>query len=52
MQTLLQDLKFGVRMMARSPIVSTVAVLSLSLGIAANATMFSILNSFLFEALP
>lgn len=39
-------------MMARSPIVSGVAILSLALGIAANASMFSILNAWLFEALP
>ena len=52
MQALFQDLRFGVRMMAKSPLVTAVAVLSLSLGIAANATMFSLLNSFLFEPLP
>jgi len=52
MVTLLQDLKYGVRMMARSPVVAGVAILSLSLGIAANASMFAVLNSFLLEPLP
>jgi putative ABC transport system permease protein len=52
MTTLLQDVKFGLRMMAKSPVVAIVAVLSLSLGVAANASMFSILNSFFFEPLP
>jgi putative ABC transport system permease protein len=52
MSTLFQDLKFGFRMMAKTPVVTGVAVLSLALGIAANASMFSILNSFLFEPLP
>ena len=52
MSTLFQDLKFGLRMMARAPVVTGVAVLSLALGIAANASMFALLNSFLFEPLP
>jgi putative ABC transport system permease protein len=52
MGTLLQDVRFGFRMMVRSPVVTAVAILSLALGITANAAMFSILNSFLFEALP
>jgi len=51
-QTMMQDVKFGLRMMARSPLVTGIAVMSLALGITANATMFSILNSFLFEPLP
>lgn len=50
--TLLQDVRFGFRMMAKTPVVSVVAVLSLALGVAANAAMFSILNSFLLEPLP
>jgi putative ABC transport system permease protein len=39
-------------MMAKSPVVTGVAVLSLALGVAANAAMFAILNSFLIEPLP
>ncbi|MDH3207663.1 MAG: ABC transporter permease [Gemmatimonadota bacterium] len=52
MGTLLQDVKFGLRMMGRTPVVTLVAVVSLALGIAANASMFSLLNSFLFEPFP
>ncbi len=52
MRTLLQDLKFGSRVIRRAPVVTGVAVLSLALGIAANASMFSLLNAFLFEPFP
>jgi len=52
MGTLLQDVKFGFRMMARSPVVTVIAIMSLALGITANASMFAILNSFLLEPLP
>jgi len=52
MITTLQDIKYGFRMMARTPVVSLVAVLSLSLGIAAVASVLSIANSFLYEPLP
>jgi putative ABC transport system permease protein len=52
MATLIQDLMFGLRMMAKAPVVTVIAVLSLAAGIAANASMFSILNSFLYEPMP
>ncbi|GMV05808.1 MAG: hypothetical protein AMXMBFR53_20850 [Gemmatimonadota bacterium] len=52
MTTLAQDLRYGLRMLAKSPVVSGVAALSLALGIAANASIFAILNGFIFEPLP
>ncbi len=52
MSTLLLDLKYGLRMLARTPVVSTVAALSLALGIASNASMFAILDGFLFSPMP
>jgi len=52
MTTLLQDLRYGLRMFAKAPVVSAVAALSLGLGIAANASIFAVLNAFMFEPLP
>lgn len=52
MGTLLQDLRYGVRMLWKSPVVSAVAALSLGLGIAANTTMFALLDGFVLEPLP
>ncbi|MDP2957721.1 MAG: ABC transporter permease [Longimicrobiales bacterium] len=52
MTTLLQDLRYGLRMLAKAPVVSAVAALSLALGIAANASIFAVLNAFMFEPLP
>ena len=52
MRALMQDVRFGLRMMAKSPVVAIVAIGSLALGIAANASMFALLNSFLLEPLP
>lgn len=52
MTTLLQDLRYGLRMLAKAPVVSAVAALSLAMGIAANAAVFAVLDGFLLEPLP
>jgi putative ABC transport system permease protein len=52
MNTLLQDLKFGTRMLAKTPVVSSVAALSLALGIAAATAMFAMASGFWLEPLP
>lgn len=52
MSTWIQDLRYGLRMLARTPVVSTVAALSLAVGIAANAGIFALLDGFLLEPLP
>jgi putative ABC transport system permease protein len=47
-----QDLAFAVRSLLRSPGFATVAILSLGLGIAANTTIFSVSDGFIFRPLP
>ena len=52
MSTFLQDLKFGARLLLRSPALTAVAALSLALGIGANTTIFTIVNAVLLNPLP
>jgi putative ABC transport system permease protein len=52
MTTLFQDLRFGLRMLARNPGFTAVAVLSLALGIGANSTVFSIVDNLFIRPWP
>src|SRR5436190_9673206 len=52
MDTLIRDLRYGIRSLVKQPGFTAVAVLSIALGIGVNTTIFSFINAALFRPLP
>ena len=52
LERMMANIRFGLRMLCKAPVVTSVAVVSLALGIGANAAIFSLYSQFLLRPLP
>ncbi len=52
LETMLHDIRYGLRQLAKAPVLVTVATLSLALGIGANTAVFTLIDSVMLQSLP